>query len=128
MKLLQTEFRFAARKEMKLATLLFLFSLLSLFSINFQKNKKMSSPPATEDAPVRSERPRLNLKPRDEGAAAKLATERAAAAKSVSFLNPGDGHLKETSRRRRENAEHRHSICDACLLAASAHLSPMSPM
>ena len=45
----------------------------------------MSSPPAAEDAPVRSERPKLNLKPRDEGAAAKLATERAAAAKSVSF-------------------------------------------
>ena len=44
----------------------------------------MSSPPVTDDAPVRSERPKLNLKPRDEGAAAKLATERAAAAKSVS--------------------------------------------
>ena len=43
----------------------------------------MSSPPA-DDAPVRSERPKLNLKPRDEGAAAKLATERSAAAKSVS--------------------------------------------
>lgn len=46
----------------------------------------MSSPPAAEDAPVRSERPKLNLKPRDEGAAAKLASERAAAAKSVSFF------------------------------------------
>lgn len=46
----------------------------------------MSSPAAAEEAPVRSERPRLNLKPRDEGAAAKLANERAAAAKSVSFF------------------------------------------
>jgi hypothetical protein len=50
----------------------------------------MSSPSAAEDAPVRSERPKLNLKPRDEGAAAKLASERAAAAKSVSFFIFGD--------------------------------------
>ena len=63
----------------------------------------MSSPPK-DDAPVRSERPKLNLKPRDEGAAAKLATERAGAAKSVS-----DGHSKRESKvfepPARENAQ-----------------------
>jgi hypothetical protein len=66
-----------------------LSNALSLFPSHLNKKRKektMSSPPAAEDAPVRSERPKLNLKPRDEGAAAKLATERAAAAKSVSVF------------------------------------------
>jgi hypothetical protein len=69
--------------------------LLNYFSNSDPATEKdeMSSPPA-DDAPVRSERPKLNLKPRDEGAAAKLATERAVAAKSVSEVFAGDGHSR----------------------------------
>jgi hypothetical protein len=76
--------------------------LLNYFSNSDPATEKdeMSSPPA-DDAPVRSERPKLNLKPRDEGAAAKLATERAVAAKSVSEVFACEWAIRESLSRRR---------------------------
>ena len=81
----------------------------------------MSSPPK-DDAPVRSERPKLNLKPRDEGAAAKLATERAGAAKSVS-----DGHSKRESKVFEPPAremQNRHSLSGVCFPECERELVP----
>lgn len=88
----------------------------------------MSSPSAAEDAPVRSERPKLNLKPRDEGAAAKLASERAAAAKSVSFLYSVIISIRRRAAGGKMMPNHRHSPCAASCPVASTNLFPMEPM